>query len=184
MYIIFNVFLYTVVVFLVNGKIKWMNEWMNRRPWAKNSQLRRSVLGCGDCRPAYTFCCFLPLSYRYLFPNFLFSSFLVLVLLFFLLSVSFLSCLVFPSCFHLFLSFFLSCGGVPVPCVPGVPALSGTFLLTFTRMYSYVTRMLLVCTRMWLVCYPYDSQQNPTKLMNSHQKTQEYIKGKSPLFIL
>ena len=29
LYIIFNVFLYTVVVFLVNGKIKSMNEWMN-----------------------------------------------------------------------------------------------------------------------------------------------------------
>ena len=28
LYIIFNVFQYTVVVFLVNGKIKWMNEWM------------------------------------------------------------------------------------------------------------------------------------------------------------
>ena len=29
LYIIFNVFLYTVVVFLVNGKInEWMNEWM------------------------------------------------------------------------------------------------------------------------------------------------------------
>ena len=30
LYIIFNVFLYTVVVFLVNGKIQWMNEWMNK----------------------------------------------------------------------------------------------------------------------------------------------------------
>ena len=73
--------------------------------------------------------------------------------------MSFLSCLVFPSLFHLFLSFFLSCGGVPVPYVPGVPALSGTFLLLIlllfyphvfvcypyvARMYSYVTRMLPV----------------------------------------
>ena len=29
-----------------------------------------------------------------------------------------------------------------------------------------------------------NSQKNPSKSMNSHQKTQEYIKGKSPLFIL
>ena len=29
LYIIFHVSLYTVVVFLVKGKIKWMNEWMN-----------------------------------------------------------------------------------------------------------------------------------------------------------
>ena len=29
LYIIFNVFLYAVVVFLVKGKIKWMNEWMD-----------------------------------------------------------------------------------------------------------------------------------------------------------
>ena len=26
--------------------------------------------------------------------------------------------------------------------------------------------------------------KNPTKSMNSHQKTQEYIKGNSPLYIL
>ena len=43
----------------------------------------------------------------------------------------------------------------------------------FTRMYSYVTLMLLLCTRMWLVCYPFDSRKITTKLMNSHQKTQE-----------
>ena len=107
-----------------------------------------------DCQPAYNFCSFLPLSY--FFPNFLFSSFLVLVLPSFPLSVSFLSCLVFPSLFlSFFLSFFLSCVGVPVPCVPGVPASSRTFLFHiyfFTRMYSYVTRMPLVWTRMWLVC--------------------------------
>ena len=29
-----------------------------------------------------------------------------------------------------------------------------------------------------------NSQTNPTKSMNSHQTTKEYIKGKSPLFIL
>ena len=29
-----------------------------------------------------------------------------------------------------------------------------------------------------------NSQKKPTKSMNSHQKTQAYIKGKSPLFIL
>ena len=29
-----------------------------------------------------------------------------------------------------------------------------------------------------------NSQKNQTKSMNSQQKTQEYIKGKSPLFIL
>ena len=29
-----------------------------------------------------------------------------------------------------------------------------------------------------------NSQTNPTKSMNSRQKTQEYIKGKSPLIIL
>ena len=111
-----------------------------------------------DCQPAYSLCSFLFLSY--FFPNFSFSSFLVLVLPSFPLSVSFLSCLVFPS---LSLSFFLSCVGIPVPCVPGVPASSRTFLFHiyfFTRMYSYVTRMPLVCdsyvTRMYsyvFVCH-------------------------------
>ena len=103
-----------------------------------------SVIGCANCRPAYTFCSFFPLFY--IFPNFLFSSFFVLVLPSFIFSVSFLSCLVFPSLF-----FSLSCVGGPVSCVPGVPASSRTFLLYFyffTRMYSYVTRMLLVCIRM------------------------------------
>ena len=105
---------------------------------------KRSVIGCANCRPAYTFCSFFPLFY--IFPNFLFSSFFVLVLLSFIFSVFFLSCLVFPSLF-----FSLSCVGGPVFCVPGVPASSRTFLLYFyffTRMYSYVTRMLLVCIRM------------------------------------
>ena len=127
------------------------------------------MIRCADYRPAYTFCSV---------PNFLFSSFLVLVVLFF----SFLSCLSNPLSFALFLSLFLtflSCFGVPVPCVPGVPASSRTFDFIFTllpvcirmlpvccsyvlvcdsyvtRMYSYVTRLLLVCTRMWLLCYPY-----------------------------
>ena len=30
----------------------------------------------------------------------------------------------------------------------------------------------------------FDREKKPTKSMNSHQKTQEYIKGKSPLFII
>ena len=29
----------------------------------------------------------------------------------------------------------------------------------------------------------FNQPKKPTKAMNSHQKTQEYIKGKSPLFI-
>ena len=29
-----------------------------------------------------------------------------------------------------------------------------------------------------------NNKKNPTKSMNSHQKTQEYIKGKSPFFII
>ena len=67
-----------------------------------------------------------------------------------------------PTCFH---SFTLSCVGVPVPCVPGVPASSRTFLLFYpyvfvcypyvARMYSYVTRMLPVCDSYVVVCYLY-----------------------------
>ena len=81
--------------------------------------------------------------------------------------MSFLSCLVFPSLFHLFLSFFLSCGGVPVPYVPGVPALSGTFLLlitfnTFTFLPACI-RMLPVCCSYVLVCDSYVTRMTAEK---------------------
>ena len=45
----------------------------------------------------------------------------------------------------------LSCVGVPVPYVPGVPASSRTFLLSFSTFLLVCIRMLprlLVCTRM------------------------------------
>ena len=109
------------------------------------ADVSRSVIGRADCQPAHTFFSFLPLSY--FFPNFFFSSFLVLS--FYSLFFSFLF---FLSC--LSLSFFLSCVGVPVLCMPGVPASSRIFFLFllfypyvfvcypyFAGMYSYVTRM-------------------------------------------
>ena len=133
------------------------------------------MTGCADCRPEYTFCCFLSLSYFFLISYFrlflslsVFLSFLVLsVPLSFFLSFSFsLSLFLSPSP-----SVSLSCVSVPVPCVPGVPSVlasSHTFLLYFylftrmyscvTRMHSYVTRMLPVCTHMYLYVigvYPY-----------------------------
>ena len=71
-----------------------------------------------------------------------------------------------PTCFH---SFTLSCVGVPVPCVPGVPAWSRTFLPAYIRMLPVCCSYVLVCdsyvTRMYsyvigvypyvIVCYSY-----------------------------
>ena len=99
------------------------------------------------------------LSFLYLI-YFLISYFsLFLFLSFFLSFFPFLFFLVLS--FPLFyLSFFLSFVGLPVPCVPGVPASSRTFfyfIFTFLpvciRMLPF--RMLPVCTRLGLVCYPY-----------------------------
>ena len=88
------------------------------------------------------------LSFLYLI-YFLISYFsLFLFLSFFLSFFPFLFFLVLS--FSLFyLSFFLSFVGLPVPCVPGVPASSRTFLILFLLFYPYV----LVCYP--FVCYPY-----------------------------
>ena len=134
--------------------------------WAKNSQLRwrrwpfnvawkgaQTVDQCTLSVVSFLYPIYFLISYFRLFLSV--SSFLFSLRVF-----SFLSCLSLSlSSVSLFLSFFLSCGGVPVPYVPGVPALSGTFLLLIlllfyphvfvcypyvARMYSYVTRMLPV----------------------------------------
>ena len=104
----------------------------------------------------------------------------------------------FPFLFFLVLSFplpfFFSGVGVPVPCVPGVPASSRTFLLyfyLFTRMYSYVT----LCTGTYsyvigvypyvLVCYSYVlvwcfSQDRQRKLISNYSSSPNGLWVNSP----
>ena len=52
------------------------------------------------------------------------------------------------------------------------------FLISAEAFQSHVTNLFCKST------FSQKSKKNPTKSMNSHQKAQEYIKGKSPLFIL
>jgi len=90
------------------------------------------LIGYADCRPPFTLCSFLIYPIYFLISYFrLFLS--LSFFLFSFLSVSFLLVLSFSP------FFFLSFVGAPVPCVPGVPASSRTFLLNFyffTLMYS------------------------------------------------
>ena len=59
----------------------------------------------------------------------------------------------------------LSCVGVPVPYMPGVPASSRTFLLSFLTLLSVCVRMLPVCCSYVLVCDSYVTRTLPYVLV-------------------